>query len=570
MAEASHTKAVAAPFSIALAPPHAADSTAPTAAPVAASVAAPVAGEMEAPLIEPSHTLSDSMPAGTHVVRPIGGGRDGGGGGIGGGGEGREKGGGRAGKSLAKKKLLERTSSALFIRLPSLHCANPPFSSLPSTGLIPISPLRPIPLNPPQFFPPATGEDQLRPLHPHPAPPAGQSGARLHGTAMGEVGATGVGWVRQGWDGCDRGGMGATGVGWVMGATGVGWVRQGWDGCDRGGMGEPTPLPPFTPVVCLSSLRTVSPRNGVEGWGPEGWGGVVLSVCYALCVHDANIQFSVPIPLPFNLPTPPFRTPLFYTSLFHAANVSLAVLSVCAAFMVRLMRTRLSPPHPASPSHPIHVSMAVVSVCAAFTVRTMQIDGSQLLHTWQLFDWTIDTTIPTASIIRVSLCKMEWGGLLSGAEGCRRVLRGVGWTNDTSIPTTSIQLVSLCGMVRSSHHLLPRITSSLASPPPSHHLPCAPHPSPLPLFQEKRFDTTYFCRVAAADGKQLDFGGHLPRKECVWLQHEERRSSTTYFCRVAAADGKQLDFGGHLSLEENVWLQHEVSSYLLSLAAESV
>ncbi|CAI6004519.1 unnamed protein product [Closterium sp. NIES-64] len=425
MAEASHTKAVAAPFSIALAPPHAADSTAPTAAPVAASVAAPVAGEMEAPLIEPSHTLSDSMPAGTHVVRPIGGGRDGGGGGIGGGGEGREKGGGRAGKSLAKKKVecgeegrgwsrvvsiagcwnavlqcippslapVSIPSSALFIRLPSLHCANPPFSSLPSTGLIPISPLRPIPLNPPQFFPPATGEDQLRPLHPHPAPPAGQSGARLHG--------------------------------------------------------EPTPLPPFTPVVCLSSLRT--PWEGSGGMGRG--------------------------------------------------------------------------------------SAELVSVCAAFTVRTMQIDGSQLLHTWQLFDWTIDTTIPTASIIRVSLCKMvnssqcelweEWGGLLSGAEGCRRVLRGVGWTNDTSIPTTSIQLVSLCGM-------------------------------------EKRFDTTYFCRVAAADGKQLDFGGHLPRKEC------ERRSSTTYFCRVAAADGKQLDFGGHLSLEENVWLQHEVSSYLLSLAAESV
>ncbi|CAI7849915.1 unnamed protein product [Closterium sp. NIES-53] len=241
MAEAAnHTKAVAAPFSIALAPPHAAvaakgpNSSVAKAAPVTASVAAPVAGEMEAPLIEPSHSLSDSMPAGTRV-------------------------------------LLERTSSALFIRIPPLQPAKAAlgFMFFAFLGLMPL--LLPLMLD------------------------------------------------------------------------------------DAAPTGEQTPLPPFTPVVS------------------------------ALCAL-----------------------------------------------------------------------MAVLSVCAAFMVRTMRIDGSQLLHTWQLFDWTIDTTIPTASIVRVSLCKME------------------------------------------------------------------------------------------------------------------RRFTTTYFCRVTAADGKQLDFGGHLSHEENVWLQHEVSSYLLSLAAESV
>ncbi|GJP48694.1 hypothetical protein CLOM_g7977 [Closterium sp. NIES-68] len=100
--------------------------------------------------------------------------------------------------------------------------------------------------------------------------------------------------------------------------------------------------------------------------------------------------------------------------------------------------------------------MAALSVCSAFMVRTIRIDGCQLLHTWQLFGWSADTTIPTASIIRVSLCKME------------------------------------------------------------------------------------------------------------------RRFSTMYFCRVSAADGKQLEFGGHLSRADNTWMQQEVSSFLLGLGADSI
>ncbi|CAI5469116.1 unnamed protein product [Closterium sp. Yama58-4] len=99
--------------------------------------------------------------------------------------------------------------------------------------------------------------------------------------------------------------------------------------------------------------------------------------------------------------------------------------------------------------------LAIKSLCLAFETRTVQIDGSQLLHTLQLFDCTINTTISTASIVRVDLCKMEWP----------------------------------------------------------------------------------FC------------------SRC--------------FCRVAAADGKKIDFGGSLSREENVWLQLEVPSFLLSLAAGS-
>ncbi|CAI5457583.1 unnamed protein product [Closterium sp. Yama58-4] len=150
------------------------------------------------------------------------------------------------------------------------------------------------------------------------------------------------------------------------------------------------------------------------------------------------------------LPSPPFPPLPSLPSLPSPPFPPLPSLRLRHPFPPR------SSPSRVSTSVRLATRMAVLSVCAAFTVRTIRIDGSQLLHTWQLFDWTIDTTIPTASIIRVSLCKME------------------------------------------------------------------------------------------------------------------RRFSTTYFCRVTAADGKQLDFGGHLSKEENVWLQHEVSSYLLSLAAESV
>ncbi|CAI5996283.1 unnamed protein product [Closterium sp. NIES-65] len=117
-------------------------------------------------------------------------------------------------------------------------------------------------------------------------------------------------------------------------------------------------------------------------------------------------------------------------------------------------QTPLSPIRPVGSA--ICTLLAFVCVCSAFVVRTMRIDGSQLLHTWQLFGWTINTAIPTASIVRVDLCKMEWA------------------------------------------------------------------------------------------------------------------ISNKYFCEVAAADGKQLDFSGHLSKEECVWLQHEVSSFLLSLPAESV
>ncbi|GJP56050.1 hypothetical protein CLOM_g15117 [Closterium sp. NIES-68] len=100
--------------------------------------------------------------------------------------------------------------------------------------------------------------------------------------------------------------------------------------------------------------------------------------------------------------------------------------------------------------------MAALRVCSAFVVRTIRIDSCQLLHTWQLFGWSADTTIPTASIIRVSLCKME------------------------------------------------------------------------------------------------------------------RRFSTMYFCRVSAADGKQLEFGGHLLRADNTWMQQEVSSFLLGLGADSI
>ncbi|CAI5534375.1 unnamed protein product [Closterium sp. Naga37s-1] len=347
MAEAAgHTKAVAAPFSIALAPPHAAAAAAVPEPNFSAPNAAPIAGDIETPLIEPSRSLGDSMPAGTRVVRPW------------------------AGEGVGKKEIttaedqlrslhppaappldkspslaspfsplhqipyplpafplsplpqpVDRTRSGLFIRLPALQWDNPPVSSPPSTGLIPIAPFRPIPISPPAANPPypfpilfpsswrgpaplpssaclpcsglippspspafhSTGEDQLRPFHPHTAPLASQSGARLHGTTN-----------------------------------------------------------PSRPSCLLSPL-----------------------------------------------------------------------------------------------------SAHLLSVCAAFTVRTIRIDGSQLLHTWQLFDWSIDTTIPTASIIRVSLCKLE-----------------------------------------------------------------------------RRFSTTYFCRVTAADGKQLDFGGHLSKEECVWLQLE--------------------------------------------------
>ncbi|CAI5469117.1 unnamed protein product, partial [Closterium sp. Yama58-4] len=66
MAQAtSHTKAVVAPFSIALVPPHA-------GAVAAAPNAAPFAGDIETPLIEPSGSLGASVPAGTRVVRPWG------------------------------------------------------------------------------------------------------------------------------------------------------------------------------------------------------------------------------------------------------------------------------------------------------------------------------------------------------------------------------------------------------------------------------------------------------------------------------------------------------------------
>ncbi|CAI5457584.1 unnamed protein product [Closterium sp. Yama58-4] len=80
--------------------------------------------------------------------------------------------------------------------------------------------------------------------------------------------------------------------------------------------------------------------------------------------------------------------------------------------------------------------LAFVCVCSAFVVRTMRIDGSQLLHTWQLFGWTINTAIPTASIVRIDLCKMEWA-----------------------------------------------------------------------------ISNKYFCEVAAADGEQLDFSGHLSKED---------------------------------------------------------
>ncbi|CAI6004518.1 unnamed protein product [Closterium sp. NIES-64] len=74
-----HMKSVAAPFSIALAPPHAA-AAAPgpkSSAPKSAQIAASVAGEMETPLMEASHPLSDGVPAGTRVVRPWAGNGDG-------------------------------------------------------------------------------------------------------------------------------------------------------------------------------------------------------------------------------------------------------------------------------------------------------------------------------------------------------------------------------------------------------------------------------------------------------------------------------------------------------------
>ncbi|CAI5536212.1 unnamed protein product [Closterium sp. Naga37s-1] len=191
MAEAAgRTKAVAAPFSIALAPPHAAAAAA-AAVPgpnFSAANAASVAGDIETPLIEPSRSLGDSMPAGTRVVRPWAGkggwkkrksvgGRDGG----------KERGGMGKGKEGGMRRggggmLLERTSSALFIRLPPLHWANPPFPP-------PHSPLCQSPLSPPLTD---TGEDQLRSLHPPTAPPSGQSGAHRHG--MG--GGCGGRWVR--------------------------------------------------------------------------------------------------------------------------------------------------------------------------------------------------------------------------------------------------------------------------------------------------------------------------------------------------------------------------------------
>ncbi|CAI5534374.1 unnamed protein product, partial [Closterium sp. Naga37s-1] len=52
------------------------------------------------------------------------------------------------------------------------------------------------------------------------------------------------------------------------------------------------------------------------------------------------------------------------------------------------------------------LSMAVMCVCLAFMVCTIRIDGSQLLHTLQLFGWTVNTTIPTSTIVCVTLRKM--------------------------------------------------------------------------------------------------------------------------------------------------------------------
>ncbi|CAI6004517.1 unnamed protein product [Closterium sp. NIES-64] len=111
----------------------------------------------------------------------------------------------------------------------------------------------------------------------------------------------------------------------------------------------------------------------------------------------------------------------------------------------------------------------------------------------------------------------------------------------------------VCGIHSAQRSTVKRFSLMTKRPssPPSSPTPLSP-PSPLIANPEHVCNAAFMGLRGAAEGVR------------------EWAISNNYFCEVAAADGKQLNFSGHLSKEECVWLQHEVSSFLLSLPAESV